>query len=187
MTVRESLEARTLADLITRSAAGDRAAFAELYDRTSPRVYGLALRILRDPWFAEDVTQDVFLHVWQAASSFTVGRGSAASWLTTIAHHRAVDRVRSEQARLDRERRYASHTNMICTDQVAEEVERRDERRALSDQLQLLSAVQRQSLRLSYYEGFSHREISQRLQVTVSAVKSRVRDGIIRLRECLAT
>jgi RNA polymerase sigma-70 factor (ECF subfamily) len=171
------------ADLLSRVARGDEAAFAALYDELSPRVYGLCRRILRDPAQAEEVAQEALVEVWRGASRYDPAKGSAASWVLTIAHRRAVDRVRSEQASTDRERRVA--TEEVPYDEVVEEATARLERQQVRRCLQGLTDLQREAITLAYYRGHTYREVAELLHTGLPTVKTRMRDGLIRLRDCL--
>lgn len=174
-----------LEPLPARIASGDKAAFAELYDHTSARVHGLVMRVVRDAGYAEEVTQEVYLQVWRSAANYDAARGSVLSWLMTLAHRRAVDRVRSEQAAIDRNSRYGRSNVVAAFDTVAEEVDRRADQRAVLDCLGALTAVQREAVALAYYNGRSYPEVASALGVALPTVKSRIRDGLIRLRRCL--
>lgn len=178
-------EMARLRTLLTRIAGGDAEAFADFYDLTGPRVYGLVLRVLRDPGFSEETTQEVYLQVWKSATTFDPERGSPLSWLMTLAHRRAVDRVRSEQSHTDREIVYETTNRSDEFDQVTEEVSHRFERQAVIDCLGVLTEIQRQSVTLAYYGGRTYREVATELDVAVPTVKSRIRDGLARLRGCL--
>ena len=178
-------EATNLAQLLSGAAHGRQDSFAELYDQTSSRVYGMVLRVLRDPGFAEETTQEVYLQVWRTASSFDPTKGSALSWLMTLAHRRAVDRVRSEQSNSDREIVYETRNHTGEFDQVTEEVWRRFEQQAVLDCLDSLTDTQRESVALAYYGGNTYREVAAHLGAAVPTVKSRIRDGLTRLRGCL--
>ena len=172
-----------LAGLLARVARGDQAAFAVLYDRAAGRVFGLVLRVVRDPAQAEEVTQEVMLEVWRTASRFDPHRGSATAWLMTLAHRRAVDRVRAGLAAAQREARAAvAETDY---DVVAEEVETRLDAQRVRRCLDSLTDLQRESVTLAYYGGYSYREVAHLLGVAVGTVKTRMRDGLIRLRDCL--
>jgi RNA polymerase sigma-70 factor (ECF subfamily) len=170
---------------LERAAAGDDRAFAAVYDALSSRVYGLVLRVLRDAAQAEEVAQEVFVEVWRTAARFDPARGSAASWVLTLAHRRAVDRVRSAQAAADRDRRVAATEQLPPVDHVVEEVAATMERRQVRGCLQALTALQRESLVLAYYSGHTYREVAAMLEIPLPTVKSRMRDGLIRLRDCL--
>ncbi|MFD4183606.1 ECF RNA polymerase sigma factor SigK [Rhodococcus sp. NPDC058514] len=178
-------EAAELAALLSRAADGDASSFAELYDRTCVRVYGMVLRVLRDPGFAEETTQEVYLQLWRTADGFDAARGSAVSWLMTLAHRRAVDRVRSEQSHSNREVVYESRNRGSEFDEVAEEVTGRLDRQAVIDCLGALTPVQRESVALAYYGGRTYREVAAQLGVALPTVKTRIRDGLVRLRGCL--
>ncbi|MGV9745105.1 sigma-70 family RNA polymerase sigma factor [Rhodococcus zopfii] len=175
----------TLDGLLAKVAKEDRAAFAEFYDLTRARAYGMVLRVLRDPGYSEETLQEVYLQVWRTASGFDPAQGSALSWLITLAHRRAVDRVRSEQSGADREARYGAVSTEAAFDAVSEEVVRRDDTQQVADCLGTLTDLQRQSVELAYYNGLTYREVSERLSATLPTVKSRIRDGLLRLRNCL--
>ena len=170
-------------DLLSRVARGDEAAFSALYDLLAPRIFGLARRILRDPAQAEEVAQEALVEVWRTASRYDPTKGSAASWALTIAHRRAVDRVRSEQASTARERRVA--TEEVPYDDVVEEATARLERQQVRRCLGSLTELQREAITLAYYQGYSYREVAERLDTGLPTVKTRMRDGLIRLRDCL--
>ena len=170
-------------DLLGRVARGDEAAFSALYDELAPRVYGLCRRVLRDPAQAEEVAQEALLEVWRTAGRYDPAKGSAASWALTIAHRRAVDRVRSEQASTERERRLA--TEEVPYDDVVEEATARLERQQVRRCLHALTELQREAITLAYYQGYSYREVAERLATGLPTVKTRMRDGLIRLRDCL--
>ncbi len=174
-----------LAALLAKVARGDEAAFAGVYDRFATVVYGLVRRVVRDPAQSEEVTQEVLLEVWRTASRFDPGQGSARSWLMMLAHRRAIDRVRSAQAAAAREARAA----VAATDYdvVAEEVETRLDAQRVRRCLDTLTELQRESVTLAYYGGYTYREVAALLGVAVGTVKTRMRDGLIRLRDCLGT
>jgi RNA polymerase sigma-70 factor (ECF subfamily) len=177
--------ALTLDALLVATARGDRTAFSDLYDQTAPRVFGLVRRLLIDAAQAEEVTQDVFLEAWQTAARFDPARGNALSWLFTLAHRRAVDRVRASQAARDRDLRIGVRDLEVPVDGVAEAAEVRIEHERVSHAFSALSDVQRECLALAYYDGCSQSEIAGRLGVPLGTVKTRLRDGMIRLREVL--
>lgn len=185
VTATDGREDAALPDLLARIADGDSAAFAEFYDRTGDRVYGMVLRVLRDPGYSEETTQEVFLQVWRSADKFDPAAGSALSWLITLAHRRAVDRVRSEVAGDRRETTYSQATATISFDQVADAVEVREARERVINCLGSLTDIQRESVSLAYYRGLTYREVAEQLSVALPTIKSRIRDGLARLRECL--
>jgi RNA polymerase sigma-70 factor (ECF subfamily) len=170
-------------DLMRRVAGGDRDAFAALYDAIASRVYGLIRRVIRDTGLAEEVAQETLVEIWRTAPRFDPSRGSAAGWIFTIAHRRAVDRVRAEQSAADRERRTA--TASVPFDDVIEEVTARLEQHAVRRCLRTLTQLQRESILLAYYGGLTYREVADRLGIALPTVKTRMRDGLIRLRDCL--
>ena len=177
-----------LTNLIASVANGDQAAFASLYDALSPTLFGVVRRVLRDPSQAEEVTQEVFVEVWHKANRFDPARGSAMGWVATLAHRRAVDRVRSAQAATERDRRVAvvaPRDGETGYDEVAEQVELRMEYERLRRCLDGLTERQRESISLAYYSGYTYREVAELLAIPVTTVKTRMRDGLIRLRDCV--
>lgn len=145
----------------------------------------MVLRVIRDSGFAEETTQEVFLQVWRTADKFDPTKGSAVSWLMVLAQRRAIDRVRTEQSNTDREVTYEVNNHRDEFDQVTEEVWRRIEQQAVLDCLDRLTDAQREAVALAYYGGLSYRETAVSLGVALPTVKSRIRDGLIRLRACL--
>ena len=174
-----------LAELLQLSARGDVAAFEKIYDATAGAVLGLAIRVLRNHALAEEVAQDVMVDVWRSAARYAPMRGSAKSWIMTIAHRRAVDRVRSEQATTDREIRAASAQRATPFDEVAESVETHLEHEQARRCLDTLTDVQREAVRLAYYDGYTYREVAELLETPLGTIKTRLRDGLIRLRDCV--
>ncbi|MFJ4471462.1 sigma-70 family RNA polymerase sigma factor [Streptomyces sp. NPDC089424] len=171
--------------LLIRVAGGDQVAFEELYALVSGPVFGLVRRVVRDAAQSEEVAQEVLLELWRSAARFDPARGSALSWILTLAHRRAVDRVRSARAAGEREQREAMRSGTPPFDQVAEEVEAGLEREWVRRCLNRLTALQRESVTLAYYDGYTYREVAQRLSLPLGTVKTRMRDGLTRLRECL--
>ncbi len=171
--------------LLRRVARRDTDAFAAFYDRTRTRVYGVVTRVLRDTGYSEETTQDIYLEVWRTAKMYDSAKGSALAWLMTMAHRRAVDRVRAEQAAGQRESRYGAATAERSGDVVAESAIAGDERRRVIECLQGLTDTQRQCIEMAYYGGLTYVEVSQRLSANLSTIKSRMRDGLRRLRDCL--
>ena len=169
--------------LLAAVAQGDRVAFAALYDGTVHRVLGLIRRLLVDPAQSEEVAQEVYLEIWQTATRYEPARGSAITWMLTLAHRRAVDRVRSAQASRVRDTRIGIRDLGRDYDQVAEAAEIRIESDRVKKALGTLTQLQRQAVTLAYFRGLSHSEVSQLLHVPIGTVKTRLRDGMIRLRD----
>ena len=169
-------------ELLQRVSQGDQAAFARLYDMLSPRVFGLILRVLVDRSQSEEVLQEVFLEIWQSAARFAPNRGQGRSWVLTIAHRRAVDRVRSSQASADRDVRAGFRDLDVAHDGVAEQAELRIEGRKVAAALSVLPDAQREALTLAYYGGYSQSEIAALVGAPLGTVKTRMRDGLSRLR-----
>ncbi|SDK83638.1 RNA polymerase sigma-70 factor, ECF subfamily [Lentzea albidocapillata subsp. violacea] len=172
-------------DLLLRVARGDETAFEQLYDQVSGMVFGLARRVLRDQAQSEEVFQEVMLEVWRTASRFDPDRGKATTWILTMTHRRAVDRVRSAQAAANRDERVAQMGVTTPFDEVVEQVTERLEQRKVRRCLSSLTDLQRESVLLAYYQGYSYPEVSSLLGVPLGTVKTRMRDGLIRLRDCL--
>lgn len=175
-----------LTGLLSAAADGDREAFTALYDLTSARVYGLALRILADRSHAEEVVQESYLQCWQQADRFDARRGTALGWMMTITHRRAVDRVRAEQLHRRRSAEYASAGAAVPEPPVGEDVERRDEAVTLRQCLGLLTALQRSTIEMSYFGGMSYPEVAEHTDTPLPTIKSRIRDGLRRLRRCVS-
>ncbi len=171
--------------LLRRVAHRDADAFAQLYDATRSRVYGMVCRVLRDRGYSEETTQDVYLQVWRTAESYDPASGSALAWLLTLAHRRAVDRVRSEQAATQRDSRYGSANVERDTDSVTDAVLSGEDRRRVTACLDGLTDIQRECIELAYYQGMTYVQVSERLSANLATVKSRMRDGLRGLRNCL--
>jgi RNA polymerase sigma-70 factor (ECF subfamily) len=171
--------------LLRRVAQHDSAAFAELYDATRSRVYGMVCRVLRDRGYSEETTQDVYLQVWRTAESYDPASGSALAWLLTLAHRRAVDRVRAEQAASQRDSRYGAATVERDTDNVTDAVISGEDRQRVAACLNNLTDVQRECIELAYYQGMTYVQVSERLSANLATVKSRMRDALRGLRNCL--
>lgn len=171
--------------LLRRVAQRDVDAFAAFYDDTRARVFGLVTRVLRDPGYSEETTQDVYLQVWRNAGNYDPAAGSPIAWLMTLAHRRAVDRVRSEQAASERESRYGAANVDPPADRVAEAVIQLDEQRQVTECLGSLTDAQREAIQLAYYEGLTYSQVSERLSANLATIKSRMRDALRGLRKCL--
>jgi len=170
-------------DLLGRVAEGDQEAFGELYDQLAPRVLGLVRRILVDFAQSEEVTQEVFLEIWQNATRYDSNKGGAVTWMLTMAHRRAVDRVRASQSSRMRDTRIGIRDLPTDYDQVAESVEITVEHERVEKALSRLTELQRQAITLAYYGGLSHSEVAEQLSIPIGTVKTRLRDGMIRLRD----
>lgn len=176
----------TLEALLMASSRGDAEAFADLYGRMAPRMYGLVLRVVRDAHQSEEVTQEVFLQVWQTAGRFDPGRGSALSWLMTIAHRRAVDRVRHAEGWHRRSTADAERAREMPYDETVVAAHASMDGKEVRVALATLSPLQRQALELAYFGGCTHTEVSRILQIPLGTAKSRIRDGLLRLRAVLS-
>lgn len=174
-----------LAALIRSSGLGDEAAFSALYDATSARLHGLVLRVVRDPAQAEEVTQEAFLEIWRTSARFDASLGSAIGWMMTIAHRKAVDRVRSSEAARRRDSTYEATTQETPFDETAERAERRLDRERVRRALDSLTDSQRGALELAYFGGYTHTEVATMLGLPLGTAKTRIRDGLIRLRDTL--
>ena len=170
---------------MSRVTRGDEAAFAQLYDRLSSSVFGLVRRVLRDHAQSEEVTQEVFLELWRTATRFDASRASVSTWAMTLAHRRAVDRVRSEQASTNRDAKVGQRDIPVAYDAVVEEVTTRLDRERVTRCLDTLTDLQREAVNLAYYSGYTYREVAELLTVPLPTVKTRMRDGLIRLRDCI--
>lgn len=172
-------------DLLLRVAMGDEAAFEQLYPMVAGPVFGLVRRVLRNVAQAEEVTQEVLVELWRTASRYRPERGSAMTWVLTLAHRRAVDRVRSVQGRTDLEQRAGAQASDRAFDEVTETVTANLEREQVRRCLSSLTQAQRESITLAYYGGRTYREVADLLRIPLGTVKTRLRDGLIRLRDCL--
>jgi RNA polymerase sigma-70 factor, ECF subfamily len=175
----------TTEELLLMVGLGDIDAFETLYDRIAGLVFGTVRRVLRDPAQSEEVAQEVLLEVWRTAARFDPGRARATTWVLTMAHRRAVDRVRSAQAASDRETRSALLDRQTPFDDVSETVQSNLEREEVKRALDELTDVQRQAIQLAYYDGHSQSEVATILDLPLGTVKTRMRDGLIRLRVAL--
>ena len=174
-----------LAALLRACALGDESAFATLYDAVAGRVYGLVLRVLRDPAQSEEVAQEALLDIWRTSARFDPAQGSPTSWILTIAHRKAVDRVRSAQASTDREVAYGVRTRDREFDVTSETVERRLDAQRVRRAMDSLTEAQRGAVELAYFGGYTHTEVAALLDIPLGTAKTRIRDGLIRLRDTL--
>ncbi|MEY9887102.1 RNA polymerase sigma-70 factor (ECF subfamily) [Catenulispora sp. MAP5-51] len=180
-----SEEQATLETHLHRVALGDRGAFDAVYEQLSGPILGVARRILRDPAQAEEVAQEVLVEIWRTACRFDPARGSARAWALTMAHARAVDRVRSVDAAARREARAAELEVVPPFDEVVEAVEARLDRERVRRCLEGLTELQRESVTLAYYGGYTYSQVAHLLSSPLGTVKTRLRDGLARLRDCL--
>jgi len=181
---RTASDADPVAGALHRAASGDEAAFAEFYRHVAPVVHGIVLKILRDPAMSEEVTQEVFVELWRLAPRYDAERGSPRTWAATVAHRRAVDRVRSEQSSRNRDEVEARRADRHRDDVVDEVVDRLDRTRVV-EALAQLTAAQREAVTLAYYGGHTYREVAVLLGVPEGTIKTRIRDGLIKLRDLM--
>lgn len=172
-----------LAGLLAQVARGDHAAFEALYNQVSGPVYGIVRKVLRDPAQSEEVAQEVMLDIWRTASRFDAAKGSALAWMMTIAHRRAVDRVRAENAAAAREQKLAP--GPVTGDDVAELAEAALDRQRVRRCLGTLTALQAEAIKLAYYGGYTYPQVAGLLGVALGTIKTRIRDGLIRMRDCM--
>ncbi|MFD3698866.1 ECF RNA polymerase sigma factor SigK [Streptomyces sp. NPDC058646] len=174
-----------LAEVMQLVAHGDKQAFSALYDALAPTVFGIVIKVVRDRAQSEEVAQEVMIDLWRQAARYRPDAGSVTTWAATIAHRRAVDRVRSAQAAADREQAQAAREHRTAFDEVAEQVETRLESEQVRRCMRGLTELQRQAVTLAYYRGLTYREVAQALRTPLPTIKTRMRDGLIRLRDCM--
>ncbi|WP_330352498.1 sigma-70 family RNA polymerase sigma factor [Streptomyces chartreusis] len=174
-----------LTELVQRVAMGDQDAFAALYDSVASPVHGVVRSVLRDRAQSEEVAQEVLVEVWRTAPRYRPDRGTPVNWILTLAHRRAVDRVRSVEAAAAREHKAALLDRLPDYDHVTEQVEARLEREQVRRCLRTLTEVQKQAVTLAYYRGLTYRQVAETLALPLGTVKTRLRDGLVRLRDCL--
>ncbi len=178
-------EAAHLVDLMARAARGHEDSFAEVYDLTSTRVHAVILRVLRSPDHAAEVTQEVYVEIWRQSARYAPDRGSVLAWMTTMAHRRAVDRVRSVTSEVARDDRYAVSDVERDVDQVWDGVEQRLDGERVRRGMASLTQIQREALTLAYFGGYTQSQVAQLLKLPLGTVKTRIRDGLIGLRDAL--
>ncbi len=178
----QTTAADELSSVMQRVAAGDHAAFGTFYDATSRTVFGIVLRVLRDRAQAEEVAQEVFLEAWRSASRYDRQQGTPSAWINTIAHRRAVDRVRSVERSTRRDHRHAESEHVADAPDVSDLVIARDEGSRVRQALSLLPEAQRTALALAYFDGRTQREVAEILNVPLGTVKTRMRDALKKLR-----
>ncbi len=173
-------------ELLALVAEGDREAFADLYGRTVPRILGIVTQVLRDSAQSEEVTQEVYLELWQNAARFDGSKGRALAWMMTVARRRAVDRVRASQSSRDRDMRVGIRDQPTAYDTVADTVGARLANDEVREAMTLISHLQRQAIEMAYFGTLTQTEIAERLGVKVPTIKTRLRDGLIALRRVMA-
>ncbi|MFD7785795.1 ECF RNA polymerase sigma factor SigK [Streptomyces nojiriensis] len=174
-----------LAQVMREVARGDKDAFSAVYDALAPMVFGIVVRVVRDRAQSEEVAQEVMVDLWRQAARYRPEAGSVGTWAAVIAHRRAVDRVRSAQAAADREHAQAAREHRTAYDEVAEQVEIRLDGEQVRRCLRGLTELQRQAVTLAYYQGLTYREVAETLRTPLPTIKTRMRDGLIRLRDCM--
>jgi RNA polymerase sigma-70 factor (ECF subfamily) len=174
-----------LGELVLSSARGHEDAFAELYDLTSSRIYGVILRVLRSADHAAEVTQEVYVEIWRQSARYAPDKGSVLGWMTTMAHRRAVDRVRSVSSDVARDDKYALKTADRDVDVVWDGVEQKLDVERVRKGMASLTAIQREALTLAYFGGYTQSQVAQLLKLPLGTVKTRIRDGLIGLRDAL--
>jgi RNA polymerase sigma-70 factor, ECF subfamily len=183
----KSAQAQEWVELIMLTAQGDQAALATFYDRTSPQVFGFVYKILNNRETAEEVTLDVYTQVWRQAHTYDPTRGAPGAWLMTLARTRAIDRFRAGAAERGRLESLEAVELFASHDETPEQdVEGQERRRYVQQALAVLTPEQRQSIALAYFYGLSQSEIAEKLQLPLGTVKTRIRFGMMRLREALA-
>jgi RNA polymerase sigma-70 factor (ECF subfamily) len=174
-----------LVDLLKACGRGDQTAFGRLYDATASRVVGLAVRVVRDRAQAEEVAQEAFLEIWKTSGRFDPAKGSPLGWMLTIVHRKAVDRVRSAEASTRRDTTYHQRNHPVEHDSTAEAATASLEARRVRQALAGLTPAQREALELAYFGGYTHTEVATMLELPVGTAKTRIRDGLIRLRDTM--
>ncbi len=175
-----------LEGLLRRAARGDQAAFGEFYDAIGGLVHGIVLKVVRDPSMSEEVTQEVFVELWRLAPRYDASKGSVKSWAATLAHRRAIDRVRSEQSARNRIEKQVSNIAVdhdVVADTVVDAAAQTFDQARVRKALNRLTELQREAVELTYFGGHTYREAAVLLNVAEGTIKTRIRDGLIRLRD----
>jgi RNA polymerase sigma-70 factor (ECF subfamily) len=181
------LEARWMA-LIQRIAQGDQQALAPLYDETSRFVYALALRILQDYGLAEEATMDVYLQIWRHAHSYAPARGNPSAWLLNMARSRAIDLLRRKARKKRLEESLEAAGSMVASTHDPEQASLLgEEQRRAREALAQLNPEQREVIEIAYFAGLSHSEIAELLGLPLGTIKTRIRSGMLKLRESLVS
>lgn len=178
-------ESSRLTELMSACSRGHEEAFSELYDLTSSRVYGIALRVVRSTDHAAEVTQEVFVEVWRQSARYSPDKGSVMAWMTTMAHRRAVDRVRAVTSEVVRDENYAATESDRGVDQVWDSVAQKFDVERVRKGMASLTAIQREALSLAYFGGYTQSQVASLLKLPLGTVKTRIRDGLIGLRDAL--
>jgi RNA polymerase sigma factor (sigma-70 family) len=185
---------RELGGLLARTGLGDRAAFAQLYERTSGHLFAVVLRIQRDRALAEELLQDIYVNIWKAASGFDAAQSQPLTWLTSIARNRAIDSLRraGAQPQLVSASRDDDDDGPDATEAMADAtpgpldlLSRASDARQISLCMEGLTAQQRQSVALAFFDGLSHAEVAEHLRQPLGTVKSWVRRALMTLKSCL--
>jgi RNA polymerase sigma-70 factor (ECF subfamily) len=177
--------AEKLAGLLSRTALGDRAAFAELYRAASSKLFGVSLRIVRERPLAEEVLQDSFVSIWNHAADYAVAKSAPLTWMTAIVRNRSLDIVRRTREEPDIDEQL---TNAFADERAApaRDAQDRAEAHSIRDCLSELEGDQRQTIALAFYHGLSHSELAGHLRKPIGTVKTHIRRGLLRIRDCLA-
>lgn len=186
MRLRKGSPEREDRQLLLRVTQGDLRAFEAIYDRYAAAAFGLAVRICGDRALAEDVVQEAFLSIWRRPGSYSPARGTVAAYILGILHHKAVDAVRHEQAVRRRVRIVAERGQEPPADEPVEETWLSVRRDKVRGAVNRLSQAQREAMELAYYEGLTYSEVAEKLGIPLGTAKTRLRDGIIRLRTLLS-
>lgn len=176
----------TLSAKLLRAGQGDQAAFAEVYDEVARSVYGITLRVLADPHQAEEVAQEALVESWRKAAQFDPARGSAAAWIATIAHHRAVDRVRSSASARQRDTSWHEQSAQESTaDATFDSASAHLTSAKILDALTQLPPTQRRAVELAYFGGYTYADVARLMQCPLGTTKTRIRTALLQLRQSM--